>query len=529
MNTSTHTIAALSTPPGRGALAVIRLTGDGAQDIFAGIIKGKDRFRKTPARTIGVYTIIDDLCDDNYDNIDADNAQKINVGSATYLSRRKPTCRPPCHIDTNNTPKIIDEVTAIKYDAPRSFTGEEMVEIFCHGGDVVPQKILNRLFRQGARAAGHGEFSRRAFVNGKIGLLKAESIAGLIESQTETRLQSAQLAYQGKQSESLEKLKRRIIAELSDVESRIEFGEDDDVVESGTGRISTNKYELESITTDLEEELRRGDRIRAFDDGIIVALAGPANAGKSSLFNEILGYDRSIVHDRPGTTRDIVSERIIFEGTTVKLIDSAGIRDTDDTVEQSGIERTRAATKGAHIVIWVTSADEALGESERSEILAIANLKDGENNIAITGANTDCSNIKEIGENIIVVINKIDIPVSKHISDEKRQFCEEHSLKCVETSLTEKINRENLFNAIGALIRSATDEIPVPQIIVNERHRGIVAAVIGDLQDCLTNFEQEEIAAHYLKSALGRLEEFSGHVAGDEVLDEIFGKFCIGK
>jgi len=471
MDTSTHTIAALSTPPGRGALAAVRLTGDGAREIFAGIIKEKERFRKSPARGIGVYTIIDDIRGDSSG--------------------------------------IIDEVTAVKYDAPRSFTGEEMVEIFCHGGDVVPQKILDRLFRQGARAAGRGEFSRRAFVNGKINLLKAESIAGLIESQTESRLQSAQLAYQGKQSESLEKLKRRIIAALSDVESRIEFGEDDDVAESGSGLIPRNKYELESIIIDLEEELRRGDRIRAFDDGVIVALAGPTNAGKSSLFNEILGYDRSIVHDRPGTTRDIVSERIIFEGTTVKLIDSAGIRDTDDTVEQSGIERTRAAVEGAHVVIWVTSAEETLDETERAEILEMVNRKDE--------------------KNVIVIINKIDIPASKQIVDEKKQFCEEHSLKYVETSLMEKINRDNLFNAIGTLVRSATDEIPIPQIIVNERHRGIVAAVIRDLQDCLTNFAREEIAAHYLKSALGRLEEFSGHVAGDEVLDEIFGKFCIGK
>jgi len=424
----------------------------------------------------------------------------------------------------DDAPQIIDEVTAVKYGAPRSFTGEEMVEIFCHGGDVVPQKILDRLFRQGARAAGRGEFSRRAFANGKIGLLKAESIAGLIDSQTETRLQSAQLAYQGKQSESLEKLKRRIIAALSDVESRIEFGEDDDVAESGAGLIDKNKYELESIINDLAEELRRSDRIKAFDDGVTAALAGPPNAGKSSLFNEILGYGRSIVHDRPGTTRDIVSEKIIFEGAAVKLIDSAGIRDTDDAIEQNGIERARAAAMGAHAVIWVTSADTALDDAERTEILAIANRED---NIAAAGR--VCPNIAGNVKNIIIVINKIDIPAPESISGGKKRFCEEHSLKYAETSLTEKINMENLFGAIGALVRSIAGEIPVPQFIVNERHRGIAAAVIRDLRDCAANFEREEIAAHCLKSALGRLDEFSGHVAGDEVLDEIFGKFCIGK
>jgi tRNA modification GTPase len=379
-----------------------------------------------------------------------------------------------------------------------------MVEIFCHGGDVIPRKILDRLFRQGARAAGHGEFSRRAFVNGKIGLLKAESIAGLIESPTETRLQSAQLAYQGKQLELLEKLKRRIIATLSDIESRIEFGEDDDVAESGEGLASANRREVESTIAGLEEELRRGERVRAFDDGVIVALAGPANAGKSSLFNELLGYDRSIVHDRPGTTRDIVSEKIIFEGVTVKLIDSAGIRDTEDTVEQYGIERTRAAVEGAHVVIWVTSAAEPLGGGERGEILEIADKN-----------------------NILIIINKTDIATSA--ADEKKRFCEECSLKYVETSLTERVNRDGLFDAVGAMVCGVTDDIPIPEIIVNERHRGIIESVVNDLRDSMNNFEREEVAAHYLKSALGRLAEFSGHVAGDEVLDEIFGKFCIGK
>ena len=492
MDASTHTIAALSTPHGRGALAAVRLTGDGAQGIFAGIIREKERFRKTPAREIGVYTIVD--------RDDIGNNNDCAVGAAT--------CRQPT-IYADNAPQIIDkiiidEVTAVKYDAPRSFTGEEMVEIFCHGGDIIPQKILYRLFRQGARAAGRGEFSRRAFVNGKIGLLKAESIAGLIESQTETRLQSAQLAYRGKQLELLEKLKRRIITALSDIESRIEFGEDDDVAESGAGLASANRREVESIIADLEEELRRGERVRAFDGGVIVALAGPANAGKSSLFNEILGYNRSIVHDRPGTTRDIVSEKIVFEGVTVKLIDSAGIRDTEDTVEQYGIERTRAAVEGAHVVIWVTSAAELLGDGERGEILEIIDKN-----------------------NILIIINKTDIATSA--AGEKKRFCEELLLKYVETSLTKKINRINLFDAISAAIHGITDEIPIPEIIINERHRGIVESVVNDLRDCLTNFEREDIAAHYLKSALERLAEFSGHVAGDEVLDEIFGKFCIGK
>jgi tRNA modification GTPase len=468
MDASTHTIAALATPPGHGALAVIRLSGDEAQDVFAGVIAEKEKFVKEAPRRVGIYTVIDDT---------------VSTDAAACAA--------------------IDEVTAVKYNAPRSYTGEEMVEVFCHGGAVIPQKILERLFNRGARAAGKGEFSRRAFVNGKIDILRAESIRELIESQTETRLKSAQLAYHGKQLESLERLKRRLIVTLSDMESRIEFGEDDDIMESQGELADNGKRDIESIIAELEAELRNGDRVRAFDDGVVAALAGPANAGKSSLFNEILGYDRSIVHDAPGTTRDIVSERITFEGVTVKLFDSAGIRDTDDTVERHGIERTLSAVRDSHIVIWVTSAAERLNDSERTGIVGV--------------------------RNIIVIINKTDLPAPSSIITEKRRFCEEHSLKYVETSLKERTNRNALFDAIGAAIRGVADEIPVPEIIINERHRGIAVLIIQDLRDCIANFGSEEVAAHYLRSALDRLAEFSGHIADDEVLDEIFGKFCIGK
>jgi len=529
MDTSTRTIAALSTPSGRGALAVIRLTGDGSQSIFASVIREVGRFKKEIARKIGVYTVLSDCHYSNYDHPENDV-----FGVDNTYNGQNPAVFPsddpssPNSVDIGKL-KIIDEVTAIKYDAPRSFTGEEMVEIFCHGGIAVTGKILDRLFRQGARPAGRGEFSRRALINGKIGLLKAESIAGLIESQTEIQLQSAQLAYQGKQLESLERLKRRIINILSDIESRIEFGEVDAVAESKNELISTNRINLGKITAELEEELRRNDRIKAFDDGILVALAGPANAGKSSLFNEILGYDRSIVHDHPGTTRDIVSERITFEGVSVKLFDSAGIRDTADAVERQGIERTMFAVRSAHFILWVTAADERLDDVERQGIFNVINNVDSytASKVASTSSVTRLPEPVEgnIVDNILVIINKVDVSPSP----EKKQFCEDHSLKYIETSLTEKINTEKLFDTIGTALHAITEDIHIPEIIVNERHRDIVEWVIKDLRDSVDNFDREEVSAHYLKSALGRLEEFCGRVAGDEILDEIFGKFCIGK
>jgi tRNA modification GTPase len=532
MNTPADTIAALSTPPGRGALAVIRLTGDGAHDIFTGVIAEKEKFMKEAARRIGIYTVIDTV-HKNIDNV-------FRNGDST---------------DT-----AVDEVTAVKYNAPKSYTGEDMVEIFCHGGVVIPAKILDNLFRQGAKAAGRGEFSKRALINGKIGILKAESIRELIESQTETRLRSAQLAYFGKQSESIERLKQEIVTALSGIESRIEFDEDDDVAESRLRQISVNKETLVSITKRLQDELRRDGRVKALDDGIVVTIAGPANAGKSSLFNEILGYDRSIVHNCPGTTRDIVSERFSIDGVTVKLIDSAGIRETGDVVERLGMDRTRLAVAEAHAVLWVTSAMEAFDDGERAEILRAAGIgwegNEGAPGDLHKAQDVDISNHygdgREeeyyVGGNLVVIINKIDGDnsvmddvsadnkdrtqsslSSKSYLTEKRQFCEEKGLTRVETSITQKLNRIQLFDTISATVKEVMKNTPTPAIIINERHRGIVETVIGDIQDCLNNVDREEVAAHCLRSALDSLAEFSGYVGSDEVLNGIFERFCIGK
>jgi tRNA modification GTPase len=535
MNASTHTIAALSTPPGRSALAVIRLTGEGSHEIFAEIVAEREKFVKEAPRRIGVYTIVDiadtDIFNEMPDDIGTDtDTHNLNQVSADSNARGGTIHKIP-----------VDEVTAVKYNAARSYTGEDMVEIFCHGGAVIPAKILDALFRRGARAAGRGEFSRRALVNGKMGVLKAESIMELIESRTETRLRSALLAYFGKQSESIERLKQEIIAVLSEIESRIEFDEDDDVAESKQQFITANKKTLADISARLEDELRHGDRVRALDDGITITIAGPANAGKSSLFNEILGYDRSIVHDSPGTTRDIVSERLNFDGVTVKLFDSAGIRETHDAVENLGITRTRSAVADAQVVLWVTSALETFGEGEREEMLVAAKIGgDLQATQYIDNYDSCGDNQKRIKDGFAVIINKIDglesavkekntVPPEKTYFIEKKRFCEEYMLKYMETSITKKLNLAQLFDTIGAAIRGVIRDTQTPAIIVNERHRGIVEAVVGDLRDCLSNFDREEVAAHCLRTALDRLSEFSGYVGSDEVLDGIFEKFCIGK
>jgi len=543
MNIPTHTIAALSTPPGRGALAGIRITGDKSHEFFSSIISEKEKFKNESNRKITIYTIIDD----NPIPVRADTIRPQNpnehINSPTHDNPpvgAAPRGRPQNPNEQTNSstqdnipvvgangirpyvgandirphattpPQIIDEVTAIKYTAPHSFTGEDMVEIFCHGGPIITGKILDRLFRLGVHPAAKGEFSRRALLNGKMDLLKAESILGLIDSQTEKHHQCASMGYQGDLRKKVERYKQRIIDTLSDIESGIEFGEEDDVARS---QLNTKKN-LESIIYELEEELARGERVKTFDEGIFVALAGPANAGKSSLFNEILGFDRSIVHDRPGTTRDIVSEKISFEGVTVKLFDCAGIRETQDSVERKGIERTLLAVKDAHFILWVTSADFFIDDDEKKEIL-------------------------ENREKILIVINKIDkispaLPVRADTIrpfpyEQKKQFCQTHNLNHIEISVREKTNTDKLFETIGRAVRGITEEISFPEIIINDRHRGIVISVLNELRQSINELDREEVSAHYLRTALNYLAEFSGHITNDEVMNAVFEKFCIGK
>ncbi len=448
------TVAALSTPGGRGALAVIRITGSASYSSFSSIIKEIERFKNCSAKTVHLYSVIDG--DDS----------------------------------------VVDEITAIKYTGPKSFTGEDMVEIMCHGGPVIIKKILERLYAIGVEPAAKGEFTRRAFLNGKMDLLKAESIRSLIDSNTDIHLRSAQKAYQGKQRESVEYYRNTFIDLLSTLESRIEFEEEDDIREGSFSEIETFKNVIQKI----EKEIFNGERVKSFDQGFTVALAGPANAGKSSLFNTILGYERSIVHDMPGTTRDSVSEQMEFNGTVIRILDCAGLRDTTDIIEQKGISITKSALQRSHAVIWVTSSEEKLQEDEKKEIL-------------------------EVKGKILLVLNKMDICSS----EEKRNFCKFNKIPFVEVSIKEGNNLNELFDSFSKVINGIVDEIECPDLITNDRHLTIIKSVHQETVESLKHIDRIEIAAHYLKKAMEALEELCGYTTSEEVLNNVFGKFCIGK
>jgi tRNA modification GTPase len=450
------TIVAQSTPPGTGALGLIRISGEDAFTVFLKIVMQTERFEKTPPRQISLYTLMD-----------------------------------------KEKKQVIDEVTAIKYTSPRSFTGENMIEIICHGGKVIIREIIDALIRCGAQQAGRGAFTRRALENGKVDLLRAEAIQGIIESTNEPELLCAQKMYDGK-TNSLISIKEKILNIQSELEAEIEFGEEEHISENR----ETGREIIRNTIRDIEKDIWMREKITNLNGGIRIVITGPTNAGKSTLFNTILGYQRALVHHEPGTTRDIVSERILINSHEIQLIDCAGIREASHDVERQGIIKTRSAINTAHLILWVTAANEAFSENEKQEIRALPK-----------------------GKMIVGIINKIDA-ADKAI---KATFFETEGIINCSTSLKRKENVDAVVTLIKNEIDYISSSIEIPEIILNKRHEEIGKQIVHNLTKAEQEWNRAEIAAHYLKNALLSFEEFFGVANNEEMINRIFDKFCIGK
>jgi tRNA modification GTPase len=453
-----ETIVAPATPQGKSALAILRISGTEALKITALCIKEKNLFERTPARYIRLYTAKDP-----------------------------------------QSGETIDQITAIKYFSPQSFTGENMAEIICHGGKIIPRKILSALINAGARSATGGEFTRRALLNGKIKLLKAEGIRGLIECNSETEFRCAQKLYSGTALD-LEKLRKEIIEQLEHIEMRIEFEE----TETISAAPKDWKKNLEDFLNRLKKDIEKREKSRVIENGIKIVIAGPVNAGKSTLFNKLVGKERVIVHKEPGTTRDVISEQLWLHGHEIQLFDSAGIRKTGSEIEKEGIDRSREAIKGAGIIIWVTAADEKLSKEELQELV-------------LSGAKNAT----------LCIINKID----KNNGKGKMTAIEKAGIETILISLKgkRKENIENLVSRIVKKVENIKNEIEMPDMLLNTRHEEIGKALVKETTKAINEWERPEIAAVHLKKGLSYMDEFFGYVNSEEVINNIFKDFCIGK
>lgn len=450
-----RTIAAVSTPGGTGALGIIRITGEKTFELLSKCIKNREKFFKEEKRKISLNFIVD---------------QKSG--------------------------EFIDEVTIIKYGNPFSFTGENMVEIICHGGNKNIKRIMRELINAGVENAERGEFSKRAFINGKIDLMKAEAINEMIVSENEIQRKIALKFYQGRYRQEIEKIYKEVYEVLTELEAIIEFSEEDDVK-----RINIEKEKIIKIWNKLEKEIKKREEIEEVETGIKIVIAGPANAGKSTLFNKILGYERSITYDEPGTTRDIINEKIIFKGNEVTITDSAGIRETKNKIEEIGIKKSEEEIKKAKILIWISGLDQELEEKEKSII-----------------------NEKE-NSNTIVLLNKSDISAN----EEKEKYYKERKINYLKVCLFNYEDIERVIKKIEEKVEEKEEEIEIPDFVINNRHLEIAKKMKKEIECSIEEWGRYEIAAYYLHRTLDYLEEFNGKRDREEIYNNIFNKFCIGK
>ena len=390
---------------------------------------------------------------------------------------------------------VIDEGLIVFFKAPRSFTGEDVVEIYPHGSVPVIRRIISEAIALGARMAQPGEFTKRAFFNGKIDLTQAEAIADLIEAKTEKASQAAVHLLEGKLSKQVKQLRNSLLEIVSLIEAELNFPEDVEEID-----FDMVKQTLKNVISQIEKLMatyKKGELIR---EGIKLAIVGRPNVGKSSLFNALVGYERAIVSEYQGTTRDFIEESFSIQGIPVKLLDTAGIRETQDKIEKIGIEKALEKIQEADIVLFVFDASEGITEED----LKIYQL------------------VKD--KNPIIVGNKSDLILDK--SSQKYYF---KDIIFVSSKTQENLNKleEKILQTLNLIEDSDTD------IYINLRHYEALKKAKQILQEVLNNIEnyrdQKEILMLELTEAEKYLEEITGEITTEDVLGNIFSKFCIGK
>ena len=443
------TIAAIATPFGPGAIALIRVTGEEALGVSSGAL-GKDCDRLEP-RTV--------------------HRAEIRAGGGD----------------------VIDDVLLTIFRNPRSYTGEDLVEISCHGGLLVVQRILERLLQCGARSAMEGEFTQRAFLNGKMDLTQAEAVMDVIGAQTDLALRAAQHQLGGRIGKETEEIRAILLQNVAHLEAYIDFPDEDISPKTGGDLLA----QIERAGSRIDALLSTAEQGRILREGANVVIYGEPNVGKSSLLNILLGQERAIVSDAAGTTRDTVEEVINLGGFPVRLIDTAGHRKTDNEVERAGVERTLGKVADADLVLEVVDASRPPGESL---------LRPSRNK-----------------RRVILVLNKCDL--SLHPGWEGRS-------NAVEISCVAGSGLENLLAAIGEEFGFHNTSWGQQAVAVNARHQSCLRRAKGALKEASRQLEGgagPEFVAVDLRLALDAIGEVAGRVEAEELLGEIFGRFCIGK
>ncbi len=448
------TICAISTALGVGAISIVRVTGPNSIDIVNKIFKGKD-LHKVDSHT-------------------------INYG---FIKDKE---------------EIIDEVLVSVMKAPKTYTTEDLVEINCHGGIATTNRVLELLLTSGARLAEPGEFTKRAFLNGRIDLIEAESVGDLINSETEKSMKLSLNGVTGNITELVNNIRKELVAISANIEVNIDYPEYEDAL------ILTNtlvKPKITSIKKELENLLKESQNSKLIKQGIDVAIVGKPNVGKSSLLNTLLEEEKAIVTNIAGTTRDIVEGKISIDGILLNLIDTAGLRETDDIVEKIGVNKSKEIIDKSDLIILVLNNNEPLSNEEKDLINKLNNKK------------------------LIVYINKNDL--EKKINEK-----EINSKNIIYGNTLEYKNLNNLKDKIRELFNLGEIETSNLNYLSNSRQISLVKKSIEVLNNCLeqiNNNVEIDLLAIDIKECYDLLGEIIGSTYKDELLDEIFSNFCLGK
>lgn len=456
-----RTIAAIATAPGEAGIGIVRISGEKAIEILKKVFKPKKNIdiSDIPSRTV-VY------------------------GHA---------------VDSNG--EVLDEILAIIMRKPFSYTTEDVVELHCHGGIVPVRRIMLEVLKSGADIAEPGEFTKRAFLNGRIDLAQAEAVIDVITSKTETGLNAAVNQLEGELSKEIKAIMDKLLSMLAHIEASIDFPEHD-VEEITVRNIKNMLIEAKASTAALVDSFDEGKIVR---DGLNTAIVGRPNVGKSSLLNVLLKENRAIVTEVPGTTRDIIEEFLNIGGVLIRLIDTAGIRETEDIVERIGVERTKGAIGNSDLVILVLDASSEL-RPEDNEIIALIKTK-----------------------KVIAVLNKTDLGLNINKKYLAELFGEEN---VIEMSVKNRIGIDKLEERIKGLVFQGKLSINKNSMVTSIRHKNLLDKALESMERAVSSIEDEipvDLISVDIREAWSNLGAITGDTVEEDIIKEIFSKFCIGK
>jgi tRNA modification GTPase len=457
------TIAAISTPMGEGAIAIVRLSGDDSIKIADQIFRGIGGKRLTEVST-----------------------HTIHYG----------------HLIDPRTEQVIEEVMVSIMKGPKTFTKEDVVEINCHGGIVSVNRVLQHVLAYGARLAEPGEFTKRAFLNGRIDLSQAEAVMDLIRAKTDRAMNVALGQMEGRLSKLIRGLRQEILEILAHVEVNIDYPEYDDVEEM------THNMLLEKaiyVRDELKKLLQTSQQGKILREGLSTVIVGRPNVGKSSLLNSLVQENKAIVTDIPGTTRDVIEEYVNVRGVPLRLLDTAGIRETEDIVERIGVEKSRQVLKEADLILLVLNYGDQFTKEDENLFEAVK------------------------GMDVIVIVNKTDL-TQKIDMERVKELAREH--KIVTTSLLEDRGVDELEEAISSLFFEGSIEAGDMTYLSNSRHITLIGQSLHTIEEAINGVEIGT-PIDIVQIDITRTWELLGEVIGDSVheslIDQLFSQFCLGK